>query len=342
MENSNIRSVRFQQSGFWAEFKCAHGWKRVSAEGVSVLVRTFRAGALSASLAYVPMAPEMREGEGDEAFFRSLGELAGRLRPKLPGTTFCVRFDVPVDFPTAAEAAEFARKAGGRVRKSRVDVQPPDTVLLDLGKDEVALLAGMKPKWRYNVRYAAKKGVQVRAVHAGDENFSADMESFYSLYKTTAERDGIGLHPMSYYVDLMERGNGSDGSLATLYVASHEGADLAAIITLFQKDEAVYLYGCSGNEKRNLMPAYLLQWTAIRDARNFGSKVYDFYGIPPTGDEGHPMHGLYLFKTGFGGREVHRPGSFDVPLSPIHSLYAFAERSRAWYHKRLLKKIRGR
>ncbi|MBQ2429941.1 MAG: peptidoglycan bridge formation glycyltransferase FemA/FemB family protein, partial [Alistipes sp.] len=39
------------------------------------------------------------------------------------------------------------------------------------------------------------------------------------------------------------------------------------------------------NIKRNLMPAYLLQWNAIKDAKNFGSQIYDFYGMPPTDDE---------------------------------------------------------
>ena len=147
---------------------------------------------------------------------------------------------------------------------------------------------------------------------------------------------------------MLERGaesskSGSEKSTKiTLYIASHEGEDLAAIITLFQDNEAVYLYGCSSNNKRNLMPNYLVQWTAICDAKNYGSKIYDFYGIPPTGSENHPMHGLYLFKTGFGGREVHRPGSVDIPLSKFDGLYCLAESLRAFYHKKIMKKIRGR
>ena len=90
------------------------------------------------------------------------------------------------------------------------------------------------------------------------------------------------------------------------------------------------------------MPAYLVQWTAIKDAKAFGSKIYDFYGMPPTDDENHPMHGLYLFKTGFGGAHVHRPGSFDIPLSSLYSFYTLAENARAFWNKKILKKIRGR
>ena len=42
-----------------------------------------------------------------------------------------------------------------------MDIQPPDTVVLDLGYEEESLLAAMKGKTRYNIGLAAKKGVRV-------------------------------------------------------------------------------------------------------------------------------------------------------------------------------------
>ena len=354
--------MRFQQTDFWTYFKCGHGWEKISAEygaqkqKVTILCRSFRLGMANVALAYVPMAPE-REGETEKEYIENVVAFSGLVKPKLPKNTLCIRFDFPIDFGTVGERDEFigrsksiAKEISGTINKNKVDIQPPDTVVLKLDKSEDELLAAMKPKWRYNIRYAMKHGVKVRAVRFGDNDFEKSLNSFYSLYEVTAERDGIGIHPKSYYSDLLERGwksrQSDNPTDIVLYIASHEedgkSEDLAAIIALFQKDEAVYLYGCSGNVKRNLMPAYLVQWTAICDARKFGSKVYDFYGIPPTDDEKHPMHGLYLFKTGFGGAEIHRPGSFDVPLSCLYRLYIKAEDFRAWYHKVLLKKIRGR
>lgn len=319
-----------------------------------MLVRTFRKAFVSFSLAYIPLAPEKESDEGDEAYIARLGDFTSALKKSLPKNTLCVRYDIPLDFATCEErdlfvagVPNFAKSAKFTIRKNKVDIQPPDSTFLDLSKSEDELLASMKNKWRYNVRYAAKHEVTVRAVTADSPNFERDLDSFYNLYETTAARDGIGLHPKSYYKDLLARGaksEQSDGEKTriTLYVASHEGEDLAAIITLFQKSEAIYLYGCSGNNKRNLMPAYLVQWTAIKDAKAFGSRIYDFYGMPPTDDENHPMHGLYLFKIGFGGAQVHRPGSFDVPLSPFYSLYTLAENARAFWHKKVMKKVRGR
>lgn len=90
------------------------------------------------------------------------------------------------------------------------------------------------------------------------------------------------------------------------------------------------------------MPNFLLQWTAMKDAKNYGSKYYDMYGMPPTDDPNHPMHGLYQFKTGFGGKNIHRPGTFDIPASLFYKSYSAAENLRAFWHKKILKKIRGR
>lgn len=356
-------SKRFQQSDFWCGFKCAHGWKSINHNKINVLTRTFKKGPLSFSIAYVPMAPEyeaksMASGfepqkDDESGYIRSLGVFSDEIKPLLPKNTLYIRFDIPLDMPDVETRGSYLSRLGAlaslanvALRKPKADVQPPDSTFLDLSLSEEDLLKGMKERCRRNIKKAEKNGVKIRAVTASSLDFEKDLDSFYALYKETAARDGIGLHPLSYYKDLLLRGEKSKGTKdetkITLYIASHEEDDLGAIITLFQKDEAVYLYGCSSNKKRNLMPNYLVQWTAIMDAKNYGSKIYDFYGIPPTESENHPMHGLYLFKTGFGGREVHRPGSVDIPLSRFYPFYILAEDFRAFWHKKVIKKLRGR
>jgi len=356
---------RFLQSPFWAAFKAGHGWKplRFTAElrndsaafpfTCSVLIRTFGRAPLRFSLAYVPMMPELpfagRENDGQPGeYARLLNVFSAALRPYLPKNTLCVRFDPPLDFSTCSDRDLFVKSLTklsrtGRlgIVKTKVDIQPPDTVLLDITQSPDAMLAAMRSKWRYNIHLAEKKGVSVHACKAGDSGIDEALDVFYDLYRTTASRDGIAIHSRQYYADLFslsasERKTG-DAPLITMYTAQHEGDSLAAIITLFSKREAVYLYGASSNVKRNLMPAYLLQWTAINDAKAYGSPVYDFYGMPPEDDKNHPMYGLYLFKTGFGGTIVHRPGSVDVPLSPAYRLYTAAESVRSFYHKKIRK-----
>ena len=338
----------------------------------SVLVRSFAKGLFS--LAYVPLFPSLlykctSEEKIDSAFdsleseqsvlidespvtpetqsiefANFIAEIAGALKPYLPKNTICVRFDPAVEFgnPFDRDTFNYGLKVVSyadhlKLKKTRVDIQPPDSTQIDLTADEEEILGRMKSKWRYNIRLAEKKGVQIEK----------KLDRFYELYKITSERDGIAIHPKSYYEDLLRRSAeeiaaGKDVPEVRLYLARHEEDYLGAIITLFSKTESIYLYGCSSNVKRNLMPNFLLQWTAMKDAKAYGSSYYDMYGMPPTDDENHPMHGLYLFKTGFGGKNIHRTGSWDVQLKAIYSLCTLAENLRAFWHKKVLKKIRGR
>ena len=289
-----------------------------------------------------------------KVFCAALDQLAAALKALLPANTICVRFDPQAEFNTPEERDAFnqsvkaaAKKGRFLCKKNAVDIQPPDTTQVDLTRTEEEILAAMKSKWRYNINLAARKGVVVQKTALDSSSIEKAIDDFYALYKETSARDGIAMHAKGYYKDLLELSaqeaqKGSDVPQVNLYMASHEGDNLGAIMTLFSKTESVYLYGCSSNKKRNLMPNFLLQWTAMKDAKAYGSRYYDMYGMPPTDDPSHPMHGLYLFKTGFGGRNVHRAGSYDVPLKGIYKLCVLAEGARAFWHKKILKKIRGR
>lgn len=376
-EISRTNSGYFQQTPFWSEFKSNHGWNfrkfdlswkhleasekgNESANGnsqICVLVRSFAHGFFS--FAYVPLFPSLPI-KGIDAntqnieFTNLLSEIGKSLKSYLPKNTICIRFDPAVEFSSPEERDDFVRGSKLiafadrlKLKKAAVDIQPPDSTQIDLQPEESDILANMKTKWRYNVNLSARKGVEIIRVLGDDPKLEEYLDIFYSLYGITAERDGIAVHAKSYYLDLIKKSAeeikaGNDVPVISLYLARHEEDWLGSIITLFSKDQAIYLYGCSSNVKRNLMPNFLLQWTAMKDAKAYGSRYYDMYGMPPTDDENHPMHGLYLFKTGFGGKNIHRIGSFDYQLKFLYKFYSFAEKSRAFWHKKVLKKIRGR
>jgi lipid II:glycine glycyltransferase (peptidoglycan interpeptide bridge formation enzyme) len=206
----------------------------------------------------------------------------------------------------------------------------------------------MHSKWRYNIRLSERKGVTIHRYLGNDINLSEKLDRFYELTKITNARDGNASHAKAYYLDLIkssaeEISKGRDVPVISLYIAEHEGEEIASIMTLFSHDEAIYLYGASSNNKRNLMPNHLLQWTAMKDAKAYGSKIYDMYGMPPEGkDEKHPMHGLYMFKANFGGHNIHRTGSWDLPLKGVYKFYNLAEKLRAFWFKKVIKKFKGR
>ncbi len=350
------KPFHFLQTEFWASFKKLHGWTPFFFEASSklndkainfsltVLVRRLNRFV---SIAYIPLGIELSADDAKLVPYNSieyaflLQDVSEALKRALPKNVFCIRFDPPIEFSTNEDRAGYlsmykkSYKQKLALKKSLTDVQPPDTVLLPLDKSEEELLSAMKPKWRYNIRLAEKKGVTIKT-------FGADgIDDFYSVFMETASRDKIAVHDKEYYKSLLELSSQGRKIKTTLYIAEHEGEVLAGIITLFTETEAVYLYGASSDRKRNLMPAYLLQWTAIKDAKEFGSKVYDFYGIPPTDDEHHPMHGLYRFKTGFGGDIIHRAGSIDMPIKPAtYGLYIFLEKMRAFYFRKVRKLLK--
>jgi lipid II:glycine glycyltransferase (peptidoglycan interpeptide bridge formation enzyme) len=318
---------------------------------LSVLVRKL-AGPFV--FAYVPHGPETEyriKTSQDH-----LQQLAGSLKAWLPRSCLFIRFD-PGWYCVGGETGNPGRPEFTSPMKKASDVQPPDTVVLDLSCSEEELLAKMKPKWRYNIKLAEKKNVSIT------EESAAALDVFYTLYQQTAARDRIAVHPKSYYeklfghasryhADSVQSNRVPVGTTEPkmpgvekeplpdlrLWVARHEGQALACIVTLFYGTSATYLYGASSDEKRNLMPAYALQWAAIKAARNTGCLEYDMYGIPPTNDEHHPMAGLYRFKTGFGGELRHYSGAWDYVFMPLlHSTFHAVEVARLFWHKKIMK-----
>ena len=73
---------------------------------------------------------------------------------------------VEPELPDSAEVS--ARMASYGFTRSPQRVQPLSTIHIDLSADEEAILTRMKPKWRYNVRLAERKGVTVREGTAAD------------------------------------------------------------------------------------------------------------------------------------------------------------------------------
>lgn len=229
--------------------------------------------------------------------------------------------DVPLAYgpPEAAEAYLPGRRVQDLLtargwRYSSQQIQFKNTVLLDLTLSEADLLAAMKPKCRYNIRLAERKGVTVRP------GGPADLEAFFDLYAVTSRRDGFLIRPKSYYLDVwrhyLSAGRGA------LLLAEVEKTAAAGVLLFHFGGTAWYMYGASDNAHRNLMPNHLLQWEAICWAKAQHCAVYDFWGAPNVFDPADSMWGVYTFKLGFGGTTRHGLGAFDYPVYPrLYKIY---------------------
>ena len=175
------------------------------------------------------------------------------------------------------------------------NIQPKQTLVLDLSLPEADLLNQMHPKTRYNIKLAQKYGVVI------EDGSVKDLDKFWELMDETSSRDKFKSHSKNYYKELLNA-----MPFAKLKVARLKNKILAAMIIVFFDKTVYYLHGASSYEFRHVMAPHLLQWSVILEAKKQGFLTYDFWGI----DE-KKWPGVTRFKKGFGGKIVDYPYAFD-------------------------------
>lgn len=214
-------------------------------------------------------------------------------------------------------------------RRSPQTVQPPRTIIIDIARDDEAILARMNQGTRRKIRQSLKNGIEYR------EATRVEVDHFTGMMQTTGARNEFGVHEPDYYRRAYALFVPRD---AALIMAYHEGEPLAGVFVFAAGRTAWYLYGASSNEKRNLMAAYGVQWKAIAWAKARGCLLYDLWGIPDEDEaaleagfetQADGLWGVYGFKRGWGGAVVRSVGALDRVYNPIvYAAYGFALRRR--------------
>ncbi|TVR33821.1 MAG: peptidoglycan bridge formation glycyltransferase FemA/FemB family protein [Spirochaetaceae bacterium] len=343
-------SSNLLQSSFWAHFKQRIGHRTIalrfeSARGRGTVLAVHRTTGCGQHL-YVPHGPEMTLPEAEQGAF--LLQLSDAIAAAVDCNPTFLRFDLPWRSPFTEDGHWLGRpeprlqemrmnfgSGGLHLRKAPSDIQPPDTVIIDLQHGETSLLARMKAKTRYNIRLAARHGVQVC-----DEGVEK-LQEWHDLYRQTCERQRIVCEQADYFGKLFDTAaadraaNRGQAPRLHLIAARHNRRMVAGLICAIWKDKAYYLYGASSRAHGRLMAPYAVQWHTMLTARAAGCRSYDMCGVPPENDPAHPMYGLYRFKTGFGGQVHHFCGCWDYPVDEEqYCAHAQAQASHAAYHLR--------
>lgn len=307
------------QTTAWGEFKASFGWRvfRVISDqyGAQILIRSL---GLGFSLAYLPKGPvglNSHDGllqinsQAWEGLITELDILCKQNRAVL----------LKVEPDIFDQSNQHAVPPGFIL--SPHNIQPLRTLIVSLQGSEEEILGRMKQKTRYNIRLSLKKGVIVRS--------SADLNLFHSLMEVTGQRDEFGVHSRDYYQHAYEifypRGK------CELFVAEYQHKPLAALMVFAHNQRAWYFYGASSDEHRDRMPNYLLQWEAMRWARDQGCFTYDLWGVPDFDldtlesdflQRSEGLWGVYRFKRGFGGQLYRAVNPWDrIYQTVIYKIY---------------------
>lgn len=165
----------------------------------------------------------------------------------------------------------------------------PYTSVIDLNQTEDEILSKMKPKWRYNIKLAIKKWIEVKEVEKTDEN----MKKYYDLMLETTSRDNFNWNTIDYYKTFLNELINTKLLIAYLW-----DKIIAWWIFTFDKNVSIYYYWASTSDKkyRNMMAPYLLQWTAIKIAKEKWSELYDFLWVSSPWDDNSDLTWVTDFK----------------------------------------------
>lgn len=302
------------QSPRWGDLKAAFGWETCriisGGDGIQILFRRLGPGL---RLGYVPRGP------AGEAWARLQADADRACRAR--GAIFLKSEPDQWESPGMPPAPE-------GFRPSSHGIQPARTLLVDLRGEEEEILARMKQKTRYNIRLAGRKGVRVRVWD--------DLAAFHRMMVETGARDHFGVHSRAYY-ELAYRLFHPQGE-CELFLAEYEGEALGAVMVFAFGERAWYFYGASTERHRNRMPNYLLQWEAMRWARDRGCREYDLWGVPDRDEQAledsflersDGLWSVYRFKRGFGGELKRAAGPWDRVYRPaLYQLYRWWTRGR--------------
>jgi peptidoglycan pentaglycine glycine transferase (the first glycine) len=315
----------YLQLSAWANVKAVNGWRSLRVvvgeqdhptAGAQVLVR--RPRPMPWSFAYAPRGP-VAPGWQPAA----IEELTSRLRERLArdGRASHLRIDpeIEADGPhdPAGALRDALRDAGWRPAPP---IQPSASRLIDLTAPEDALWSDLRKKWRQYVNKARSGGVTVADGDGGD------LDTFYRIYRETAERAGFLIRAQSAYRDVWDAFAPSNRA-RLLFARLPGGEPVASLFLVRCGSRVVEPYGGMTAAGADTRANYLLKWEAIRSSREQGARVYDLWGLA------HP--GIAHFKTGFGGHEVRYIGAWDLVLDPLgRQAYRIAQDARVWWARR--------
>ncbi len=167
-----------------------------------------------------------------------------------------------------------------------------ETLTIDLSKSEEDIWNKVIHSKRRNmIRKAEKSDIKIEK--------SKDVDMFYSIYRASHTEYGLPVHPFEFFTDLFPSAKNISFDI---FFAMQEESISGALIMASTKNYAIYWLGLSAKGSGNFGQGELLQWTAIKAAKEKGCKYYDLCYI-----EKDKLKHIADFKRSFGESEINVP-----------------------------------
>lgn len=196
------------------------------------------------------------------------------------------------------------------------DVDGEITWVLNLKQSENEIFSNMRKNTRYYIKRAERDGVEVIKTQE-----PKSLEYFWEIYQDTVKRQKWQAYSYEYIKKEFEAFVGDDA--IAIYLAKYKGKYIAGSLILYYGNQAIYHHSGHLSKFRKIPASYLIQWEAIKEARERGLSWYNLWGISPLvmeggefkAESGHPWEGLTFFKLGFGGEVRQFIHAKDFPIN---------------------------
>lgn len=162
--------------------------------------------------------------------------------------------------------------------------------VLDISRDEKAILSSFRASTRANIKRAEKEGVNVSMGSSMDY-----VRRFYELNCMTRKTHGLPPQPFRFFENIqkyiLSRGHG------IVALADFGGIAVAGDIFFNCGDEVIYKYGASDRKYQRYGANNLVMWEAIKYYASRGGKRFCLGRTDPE------HNGLLQFKRGWRGQE---------------------------------------
>jgi len=201
------------------------------------------------------------------------------------------------------------------------EVQPKETITIDLSPGEEEILSNMEHDTRYAIRAAERRGVRVAANFDLHDKQSA-FPVFWEIFEATNKRHALKRYPKAYYERLLALEG--DCHSAVFIAREANGIAISCAIIVFFGENAYYLYSGSKSGYGKLNAPSLVIWKAMQEAKRKKCRNFDLWGIS---NENANWAAISAFKRGFGGKEIKYVGAWDYVFNRgRYGLYRIGKR----------------